>query len=159
MIISGFPGVGKSTLARGYIRSEDHVFIDLESSCFGPPSERDPNWHKSYVRMADYLSRQGFHVLISSHYAVQTALQMIETDQVRAVLYPSIDLEDAWIERLRRRYEESGLEKDKRAFETAKEIYRPAVMNMSVSPIPNHIVLKSMDYNLRDEILNFMAKA
>ena len=59
MIVIGYQGVGKSTLA-----GKDYRFIDLESGCFwvdGPNGERvrADDWYKAYCQVAVDLSDQG----------------------------------------------------------------------------------------------------
>lgn len=70
MIIIGYPGIGKSTLA-----GKDHKFIDLESSNFKIEDERSEDWYKVYCKVAEDLSRQGYIVFVSSHLAVREALR------------------------------------------------------------------------------------
>ena len=67
MIIIGYPGVGKSTLAGRY-----KEYIDLESSNWnGPDNTKPDNWWWSYGKVAEDLSRQGYRVFVSCHPSVQ----------------------------------------------------------------------------------------
>lgn len=54
MIICGFPGIGKSTLAK---RSG---WVDLEST----PFERD--WER-YAKVAEHMDENGYNVMVSTH--------------------------------------------------------------------------------------------
>ena len=62
MIISGFAGIGKSTLAK-----KSYEVIDLESSIF------KKDW-ELYSETAKYLDEQGYDVLISAHKEIRTKL-------------------------------------------------------------------------------------
>lgn len=55
MIICGFPGVGKSTMARTSAR-----WIDLEST----PFQKD---FETYARVAKHMSDNGYNVMVSTH--------------------------------------------------------------------------------------------
>lgn len=69
MIITGYQGIGKSTLAK----TNDKI-IDLESSCFWKydlydfekkgEKTRPDDWYVYYCQMAQYLSKQGYIVLV-----------------------------------------------------------------------------------------------
>ena len=90
MIIIGYQGVGKSTLA-----NKDDKFIDLESSSFWVKGEngeivRSINWYEIYVNIAENLSKQGYVVFVSSHEVVRDQLQQSK-ERVFA-LYPDISL-------------------------------------------------------------------
>lgn len=104
MIIIGYPGVGKSTLAEKYrYNYEDSTkpksIIDLESSIFNVNN----SWATVYCAVARKLSEQGHLVFISSHEEVQ--LRLREYDGPVAVVYPSLELKQEWIQKLRYRYE------------------------------------------------------
>jgi hypothetical protein len=150
MIICGFPGIGKSTLA-----ANSNQFIDLESSCFGNP--KPANWSKYYINIANHLSNQGFHVFVSSHHEVQVSLETLKTDQDILLVYPSLDLKSDWLKRLEDRYNQTKLDKDMRAYNSIKQIYEPAVKSMqSNTGIKNHVVLDSMQYNLLNSIKPYL---
>ena len=75
-IIIGFPGIGKSTVAKG-----DTRFIDLESSTFMVDGQRSEDWYKIYVNVAIDLTKQ-YNVFISSHMAVQNYLATLNYNNV-----------------------------------------------------------------------------
>ena len=74
-IISGFPGIGKSTLAQLYPRA----VRDLESSEFhwvkGPADDRSPNpsWPENYLESIRALDKSGMYrvVFVSSHQTIR----------------------------------------------------------------------------------------
>ena len=58
MIISGYQGIGKSSLAGS------HNCIDLESGNFWIDGVRDNDWYKPYCKIANHLSEQGYIVFV-----------------------------------------------------------------------------------------------
>ena len=53
MIVIGYQGIGKSTLA-----GRDHKFIDLESGNFWVDGKRADDWYKPYCQIAEHLSKK-----------------------------------------------------------------------------------------------------
>ena len=124
MIITGYQGIGKSTLSR----TNDKI-IDLESSCFwkNDPKEngiktRHEDWYVYYCQMAQYLSRQGYIVFVSCHPEVRKFLSTHNKEQFCAI-FPSKSIKKDWIKRLKDRYEQSKSEKDLKALEHAEKFY------------------------------------
>lgn len=74
MIICGFPGVGKSTLAR------NSNWIDLESTPFAK------NW-EIYANVAQHMLRQGYNVLVSTHSGLREELERREIPYCVVVPY------------------------------------------------------------------------
>ena len=140
MIIVGYQGIGKSTLA-----AKDKDFIDLESGNFFIDGFRDANWYMPYCNIAESLSQQGYNVFVSSHKAVRLRLKE-STEDVIAIV-PNLNLKDQWIDKLYKRYEKSGLEKDEKAYLNAKEAYEKNIRDIMEDcvtvTIDNHI-----NYNL-----------
>lgn len=142
MIIIGYPGVGKTTLAvkRGHV-------IDLETSNFFVNGERSRDWAKIYANIAVDLSSQGKDVFVSSHYAVRE--ELFHKNVMLVALVPSLGLKDKWIEKLKKRYEETRLTKDEKALTRAAEYYELDIKNLlNDSRIDIIIEINSMDYNL-----------
>lgn len=155
MIIVGYPGIGKSTIARKHYR-----FIDLESSLFKIDGERSDNWYKAYCAVAEDLSRQDHVVFVSSHSAVRETLR--GSQEVVVVIYPSIDLKDEWIRKLEERYlrtysngDLANANKDRMAYARAKKHYTEDISELENCDIPFKICLKSMDYSLEEELSQF----
>lgn len=113
MIIIGYPGIGKSTLA-----GRESGCIDLESSDFKQLFP-DGKWVEPYCMMAEILARQGFTVFVSSHEAVRSCFHNRETPNV-GMIYPSLDLRHEWIHKLLERANLSHLEKDTMAYKRAE---------------------------------------
>ena len=120
LIICGYPGVGKSSVA-GW----DNC-IDLESSFFThsiPDGiERswswEDEWTPAYCELAIYLAKQGFTVLTSTH---QTVLNYFSKHcpSLAVVFCPHLEMKEDWAKRLFERWLRTKDEKDLRAFEGA----------------------------------------
>ena len=145
-IICGFPAIGKSTLAK------HKNYIDLDSSLFTIQSnngaEKNSNWVITYINVAKMLANKGFTVFISTHSEVRNYLKEKEIEFT--VIYPKLELEEAWIERLRQRFEQSGKDADFRAFRFIQNNYKNAVVELQIEK--KRIEIESMDYSLIDLI-------
>lgn len=146
MIIIGYQGIGKSTLANKDVR-----FIDLESGNFWVDGKRSDDWYKPYCKIAENLSSQGYIVFVSSHEVVRNQLVNSEEQVISCV--PSLELKDQWINKLKERYERTGLDKDYRAYMNAKDRYTENIIEIAASGF-NVLWIESMDYDLNNEIFN-----
>ena len=148
MIIIGYQGIGKSTLAKC---GKD--YIDLESGNFFVDGVRPDGWEKIYAQIARHLSEQGYTVFVSSHKAVRDALRYIGVPV--GVCYPSVELKDAWIDKLQKRYDDSHLEKDYRALKNAVDRYEDNISKIVDDGVRYGFYLlpiRSIEYNLFDLI-------
>lgn len=149
MIVIGYQGIGKSTLAG----QNDH-FIDLESSMFFIDGHRDREWYKIYCNIAEDLSKQGYIVFVSSHAEVRERLTFSSEDVI--IVYPSLELKEEWIAKLRDRYNKTGLMKDYKALLNALERYEENITDMHKSTensIIRRLIINSMEYNLADALI------
>lgn len=107
MIIIGYPGIGKTTLAASYWYDSEKGgpkgIIDLESNNFH--AMRGDFISDIYCRAAENLSRQGYVVFVSSHEGVQTMLRA--SKELVYVCHPAKHLRPKWTEKLRQRYLDS----------------------------------------------------
>jgi ABC-type oligopeptide transport system ATPase subunit len=150
MIVIGYQGIGKSTLAKLDLR-----FVDLESGNFWVDGKRADDWYKPYCQIAEHLSKQGYIVFTSSHEVVRKQLE--NTNEVVALVYPATELKDAWIDKLEKRYEESGLEKDYKALMNAEDRYEENIKELIGSYCgyrTHHMVLTKMDYDLEAALIH-----
>ena len=148
MIIIGFPGIGKSTLA-----SNNDKFVDLESSYFKPVNNRNDDWVVDYCKLAELLSKNGSIVFISSHKAVRDYIANMRTDELVACVFPSGGIREQWIKKLEDRYMNSGLDKDYRAFIRARDHYGYDILELCFDDsIPYKWVITNINYNLEEEI-------
>lgn len=122
MIISGYQGIGKSTLAG------KNKCIDLESGNFWVDGKRADDWYKPYCQIASHLSEQGYTVFVSSHEVVRRELE--KSKEPVYVIFPAIDLKDAWIRKLEERYNKTKLDKDYRALMNAKDRYKENITEL-----------------------------
>lgn len=156
MIIIGYQGIGKTSLAK-----KDPKFIDLESTntWFKDHGKlkRWSNWGEIYTNFAKDLSKNyNHHVFVSSHLVVRNALQSVKDDVM--VCYPAIELKDKWIEKLEERYNSSKLDKDYRALMNAKDRYVDNVTEIMDSGF-RRCPITTMDYNLKELLENEIEKA
>lgn len=146
MIIIGYQGVGKSTLAN----KKDKRYIDLESGNFFVNDKRDKNWYKVYINIAYHLSKQGYTVFVSSHKEVRNELKEVvkyHNEDVR-IIYPSLDIKDEWINKLESRYNSSNLSKDYKAWKNAETMYKENIIDLMNEIEFKHIVIQTLDYDL-----------
>ena len=144
MIIIGYQGIGKSTLA-----SKSKQYIDLESSSFWYTDEdgnssRWPNWYDIYCNIAEHLSQQGYDVFVSSHAPIRKRLQ--KSNEYVVAICPSIELESEWIDKLHTRYINSCLEKDYKAWKNAVDRYAENIEEILIDC--KTIIIHDMDYDL-----------
>ena len=139
MIISGYSGIGKSTLA-----SKNKNVVDLDSSLFKIDGKRFPDWYKAYVNVAVDLSRQGFIVLVSAHMSVRNELKKRNIDFY--IICPSQELKNQWVERLNKRYQKTKLLKDLCALNDSKDNFDNDIKSMLKEK--NCIIINKIEYNL-----------
>ena len=152
MIIIGFPGIGKSTLAYN-----NDKFVDLESSYFKPVNNRNDDWVVDYCKLAEVLSRNGHIVFVSSHKAVRDYLAKMDTDELVACVFPSERIKEQWVKKLEDRYMDSNLDKDYRAFIRTRDHYDDYIRELySDNDILYKWVITNINYNLEEEIEKFI---
>lgn len=144
MIIIGYQGIGKSTLAK-----EHSKFIDLESGNFFVGGKRQDDWYVIYCQIAIHLSEQGKIVCVSSHKLVRDYLLSLPSTEKIGAIVPSIELKDKWIEKLKNRYEQSQLDKDFKAWKNAEDRYTENIKEI-LADIENTVVIDDMNYSLLD---------
>ena len=148
MIVVGYPGIGKSTLA-----GRDYKYIDLESGNFWIDGERAEDWYKPYCKIAEHLSEQGYIVFVSSHEVVRQYL-IENSRELVALVYPSIEMKDAWIDKLEKRYIKSGLEKNYKALINAKYNYVENIRELQESCIEYKLEIVELSYDLESMLIH-----
>ena len=151
MIIIGFPGIGKSTLA-----CNNDKFVDLESSYFKTLNNRNDDWVVEYCKLAEFLSKNGNIVFISSHKAVRDYLAKIHISEPIVYIFPSERIKEQWVKKLEDRYMNSGLDKDYRAFIRARDYYDDDIRELYSDGIPYKWVITNINYDLEEEIEKFI---
>lgn len=148
MIIIGFPGIGKSTLA-----CNNYEFVDLESSYFKTPDVRNEDWVIEYCKLAEFLSKNGSIVFVSSHKVVRDYIAKVHTDELVACVFPSERIREQWIKKLEDRYMNSGLDKDYRAFIRARDYYDDDIRELYADDgISYKWIITNINYSLEEEI-------
>lgn len=140
MIVVGYQGIGKSTICK-----ENPRYIDFESSALKMFGHRPPGWEMPYCQMAIWLSKQGYNVFTSSHKEVRKLLT--ESDEYCIAIVPSLELEKEWRAKLRTRYEESRLEKDRLAYLNAQDRYKENITEI-MEDVEDVVVIDRIDYDL-----------
>ena len=75
-------------------------------------------------------------------------------------IVPDLSLKDEWVKKLEDRYNESGLDKDFKAWKNAEECYEENIKDImnDIESTGNKkcylAVINSMDYNLKDIIMS-----
>lgn len=146
MIILGYQGIGKSSLAGS------NNCIDLESGNFWVDGIRRDDWYKPYCKIANHLSEQGYTVFVSSHEVVRKELEESNEDVV--VIFPSLELKEQWIEKLKKRYDTTKLEKDFKALANAEDRYEDNIKELMCGNLPYHEI-RDINYDLK-EIVNLL---
>ena len=155
MIICGYQGIGKSTLARDRLICDKFPVIDLESGNFWVDGKRSNDWYKIYANIAVHLSQQKNIVILSSHKVVRDYLYDLHSGERLATIYPAIDLKDEWIEKLQQRYDLSKKEKDYKALMNAKEMYEENIRDLANQSGFDHIQLNADYYSLEFVITKY----
>ena len=141
MIIIGYQGIGKSTLAGRFNT------IDLESGNFLVDGKRADDWYIPYCKIANHLSEQGYTVFVSSHAVVREELK--KSKEKVFVVCPSPELKYEWIDRLRTRWQQSGLTKDYKAYMNAIDRYEENIHELMNSGFTCSVI-DEMNYSLAD---------
>ena len=100
VLISGFPGVGKSYLKNLYEELyNDIIILDSDSSNFSwsLPGVRNPDFTNNYIRHIKDNLETADVILISSHKVVREALAKENIEYT--LVYPDISLKDEYINR------------------------------------------------------------
>ena len=148
MIVVGYQGIGKSTLA-----GRDYKYIDLESENFWIDGERAEDWYKPYCKIAEHLSAQGYIVFVSSYEVVRQYL-VENSKELVVLIYPSIELKDVWIDKLEKRYIKSRLEKDYKALMNAKYSYVENIRELQESCIEYKLEINKLSYDLESMLIH-----
>lgn len=143
MIVIGYQGIGKSTLAK----NKKYRVVDLESSNFFVNGEKDENWYIVYCQIAKHLSDQGYTVFVSSHKEVRDELLKYKESTKIYICAPAPKLKPDWVIKLQKRYNQTGLDKDKKAYLNAFTSYLTNIEDILKSDF-EIILIESLDYDL-----------
>lgn len=147
MIVIGYQGIGKSSLA-----GRNNRFIDLESGNFWVDGKRAEDWYKPYCQIAEHLSQQGYIVFTSSHEVVRKQLE--KSKETVILVFPSVELKDEWIDKLKDRFFRTNSDKDYKALMNAKDRYEENIRELEASNIEYKMALKNIDYDLEAALIH-----
>ena len=148
LIVIDYQGVGKSTCAG---KSD---CIDLESGCFWIGEKRSEDWYIPYCSIAMDLADQGYTVFTSSHRVVYEHFIScaLPSNVGKAVVFcPAARMRNEWINRLQKRYDDTGLAKDYKALLNAIVRYLDNISELENCGLPVYHPA-SMDYDLMDYV-------
>jgi hypothetical protein len=168
MIICGYPGIGKSSVAK-----LNPTFIDLESSnfymnniCCDYDNEQKPVpdwdnrpkfWYIYYTNIAIDLSNKDYTVFLSCHPEVRHQLEC-RLDEIGdrniLVIIPSADIEKEWHDRLEDRYLLTHSPKDLRALNRVSKL-ADDVEDVRSGSLPTVLIRDIKDYDLRKVLINY----
>ena len=158
MVITGYQGIGKSTLA-----SKNKDIIDLESTCFWKDEDgfktRPDDWYVYYCQIALDLSKQGYTVFVSCHPKVREFLEKHRGMEKFCLIFPCKSIKDEWISRLKARYDDTKEEKDLNALSRAVEHFDEDIDRLyyecyyGIEWYSNAIKIEDINYDLQ-EIVN-----
>ena len=144
-IIVGYQGIGKSTLAKN-----GNGYIDLESGNFWIGDKRAEDWYIPYCNIALNLAEQGYKVFVSSHQVVRDYLATVPKHEPVDLYccFPSYTLKNPWIDKLHKRYQETKLDKDYKAWQNALDRYDENIKELHQSQGFIPIIINNMHYSL-----------
>jgi hypothetical protein len=99
MIISAFPGVGKSHAAR--ILGEKACDSDSSSFSWSSPGVRNPDFPDNYIAHIKEESTKREYVFVSTHHEVRAALA--ESGMTSLTVYPDKGCKEEYIQRFKQR--------------------------------------------------------
>lgn len=150
MIIIGYQGIGKSTLAMNEVK-----FVDLESSMMrGVDGNRPDNWAEIYCNIAEDISRQGKIVFVACHGVIQEQLKL--SKEKVYLCFPNPSLKDAWINRLQNRYDADPSAKNLAALKRSQEYFDEDINTLLDNSWYDQIILTSADEYLSDAINRYV---
>ena len=156
MIIFGYQGIGKSSLANSPTGA---LYIDLESSMFRTPMhpERSEDWFQAYGNIVCDLDKQGKFVFSACHQQIRDYIASEKNIKgvVAAICYPSLELREEWLYRLRQRWMDTQLPKDKAALDFAEASYSSSIKALDKDTDYDHIILNNMNYNLMNIFISY----
>ena len=156
MIIFGYQGIGKSSLANSPTGA---LYIDLESSMFRTPMhpERSEDWFQAYGNIVCDLDKQGKFVFSACHQQIRDYIASEKNIKgvVAAICYPSLELREEWLYRLRQRWMDTQLPKDKAALDFAEASYSSSIKALDKDTDYDHIILHNMNYNLMNIFISY----
>lgn len=139
LIVSGFPGVGKTTL---FNQNRDLVLLDSDSTNFSwadvEKKIRHPDWPNNYIEHIKNNLDKADLIFVSSHDVVRRAL--VASGLRFSLVYPSLGMKDEYIRRYVDRGSSEGFVK------LLRSNYENWIAELSSQTDCTHVVLSSGQY-------------
>ena len=139
VIVSGFPGVGKTTFIDN---PGELTLMDSDSSNFSwsnkEAGQRHPDWPQNYINHIRESSSKADIILVSTHKEVRDALVSAGIEFV--LVYPSLEMKEEYI----RRYLDRG--SDGKFIRLLEANYETWIEELMAQPICRHVVLQPGQY-------------
>ena len=151
VVVSGFPGVGKTTL---FSKNEGLVLLDSDSSKFSWEDAanrvRHSEWPANYISHILENMNSADAIFVSSHQEVRDAL--VANDLAFVLVYPGLEMRDEYIQR----YKDRG----NKSFFVAllEENYEEWIQGLMEQQHCVHVVLKPGQY-LSDVFTHILSAA
>lgn len=148
MIIMGYPGIGKTSIAK-----DDYRFIDLDSSSMlirGKYGNKK-GWEEAYCNTALMLSLQGYFVFVSTHPKVRE--KILAKDKSAIVVYPALSLKKEWTDRLYERYNNNRCRQTHNAWVRAKENYDEDIEELMKLRCQQILITNMENYRVKQQII------
>ena len=151
IVISGFPGVGKTVLFNFPRLPNPPMFLDSDSSHFSWANQtekiRHPSWPNNYIQhIRENLGRVDA-IFVSSHLEVRNALVSAGIEFI--LVYPGLEMKDEYIERYVKRGNASAF------VDLLKQNYETWIHGLMEQENCTHIVLQQGQY-LSDVLRKFV---
>jgi len=150
ILISGFPGVGKSTLVSN---PGNYILLDSDSSNFSwsnkEKRERNPDWPQNYLDHIKTNRDKVDGILISSHKEIRDAL--VNAGVGFTLVYPALEMKNEYISR----YVVRG--SDLQFVELLEVNFETWIQELMTQQGCNHVVLQPGQY-LSDVIGNILGE-
>lgn len=125
-----YPATGKTSSAgQVIVDDENRQVVDLETSLMKTEGwTRPDNWVQIYCNYVEDIINQGIHVFCSTHKDVREELDKRGVEYI--TVFPSLNIEDWWLCRLRDRWKEDPSPKNLNAYERAMSYYEEDIEDL-----------------------------
>lgn len=153
MIVSAMPTIGKTTLSKS-----NHNVIDLDSGLFND-IKSNPNWICTYCKIALYLERRGYVVMVSFNENIHQYLK--ERAQNYLMIAYDFSLKDYCLDKINQRLNDTERNWSLRTINWVINNFDTIVIRATEIAKENNInliLLKDKNYNLNEIIMNQIDK-
>ena len=156
VVISGFPGIGKSYAQQNFTKNKSGIFLDSDSSNFSwvintdGTKVRNSDFPKNYIEHIQENMNTADIICVSAHKPVLDALNEYKIPHV--LVYPAYELKDEYLERYKKRGSSAEFIK------SMSENWQLYIRRMVNDICPNKIQLSAGQYlkDVMDKICSLM---